>query len=227
MRFAIDQNLLTQACTALSDRKGLYWILGGAGSGKTSTCQQLSAQFGFPVYDMDAHIYGTYHSRFSQERHPANWAWASAENGLAWLLDMSWEEFDSFNQAALPEYLDLLVCDLEAIQPATRILIDGGVCNPAVLAQGVPIQQIVCLAAPYGTSARLWQQSETRRSMKAAINQLPRPTTAWRKFLEFDQRINATILKECLEINIPICLRNEGESIEAVAGRVAFVLGIQ
>jgi shikimate kinase len=43
----------------------LYWILGGAGSGKTSICQHLSTQFGLPVYDMDAHIYGTYHSRFS------------------------------------------------------------------------------------------------------------------------------------------------------------------
>jgi uridine kinase len=74
LRFPIDSHLLTQACRALSARERLYWIVGGAGSGKTSICQALSVQCGLPVYDMDAHIYGTYHSQFTQERHPVNWA---------------------------------------------------------------------------------------------------------------------------------------------------------
>src|SRR5512139_217497 len=116
MYFTIDHQLLTQARASLSERKRLYWIVGGAGSGKTSVCQFLSTQFGLLVYDMDAHIYGDYHGRFTEERHPVNWAWSTAENGLAWLLDMSWEEFDGFNQAALPEYLDLLASDLQAIR---------------------------------------------------------------------------------------------------------------
>lgn len=227
MQFQIDHHLLSQARTALSAQKKLYWILGGAGSGKTSVCQVLSTQFGLPVYDMDAHIYGDYHSRFIQERHPANWTWSSAENGLAWLLDMSWEEFDSFNQAAIPEYLDLLAFDLQAIRPETGLLIDGGVCNPAVLAQAVPTQQMVCLATAYGSSTRLWEDSQERQSMKAAVGALPNPEVAWRKFLEFDQRINATILKECLENEIPVCLRNEGESIEEVAGGISRIMGIK
>jgi hypothetical protein len=227
MRFLLDHHLLTQARTALSARKGLYWILGGAGAGKTSVCQVLSTQFGLPVYDMDAHIYGDYHSRFTEERHPANWAWSTSVNGLAWLLDMSWEEFDSFNQAALPEYLDLLIHDLQAVSPEAGLLIDGGVCNPAVLAQAMPTRQLVCLAATYGSSARLWEESEERQPMKAAVETLPNPEAAWRRFLEFDQRINATILKECQVIEIPVCLRNEGESIEEIAGRVARVLGIE
>jgi uridine kinase len=108
MQFNINKILLAQARTALSRRDSLYWILGGAGSGKTTVSQALSAKMGIPVYDMDAHIYGTYHNRFTPERHPVNTAWSSAPDGLAWLLDLSWEEFNQFNQAAVPEYLDLL-----------------------------------------------------------------------------------------------------------------------
>jgi hypothetical protein len=63
--------------------------------------------------------------------------------------------------------------------------------------------------------------------MKAAVGALPNPEAAWRKFLEFDQRINATILKECLENEIPVCLRNEGESIEEVAGGISRIMGIK
>lgn len=226
MRFDINQDLLSQARITLSAREGLYWIIGGAGSGKTSICQALSTRFGLPVYDMDAQIYGAYHGRFVAERHPANWAWASAENGLAWLLELSWEEFDCFNQAALPEYLDLLVSDLEAIGPGTGVLIDGGVCNPAVLAQAMPSRQIACLAAATGSSTKVWDASEDRKAMKAAVYELPDAESAWLRFLEFDQRINTTILKECLENEIQVCLRNESESIEEVAGRVASLLGI-
>ncbi|MFW6209617.1 MAG: hypothetical protein ACOC7X_13030 [Spirochaetota bacterium] len=29
------------------------------------------------------------------ERHPANTAWAAAHNGMQWLLDMNWAEFDA------------------------------------------------------------------------------------------------------------------------------------
>lgn len=231
-RFPIDSHLLTQACRALSAREGLYWIVGGAGSGKTSICQALSVQCGLPVYDMDAHIYGTYHSQFTQERHPVNWAWSTSGNPLGWLLDMSWEEFDSFNQAALPEYLDLLASDLlasdlQAIQPVSGVLIDGGVCNPAVLAQAIPTRQMICLATAYGWSARLWEESMERQPMKAAVHELPNGEAAWLKFLEFDQRINTTILKECLENEIPVCLRSASDTPEGLAEQVAQLLRIE
>ena len=112
MPFPINSDLIVQAREVLSSRERLFWIVGGAGSGKTTICSILSERYALPVYDMDAHIYGTYHSRFTPERHPVNTAWSTSENGLAWLLSMSWDEFNNFNQAALPEYLDLLAEDL-------------------------------------------------------------------------------------------------------------------
>jgi len=135
MEFIINNDLLADARESLLRRDRLYWVVGGAGSGKTSICQALSARFNIPIYDMDAHIYGAYHARFTQERHPVNKAWSTSQNGLAWLLDMAWDEFYIFNQAALPEYLDLLVEDLDAHDPNGSLLVDGGICNPALIAQ--------------------------------------------------------------------------------------------
>lgn len=226
MQFTINNDLLTQAHLALSRRKRLYWVVGGAGAGKTTICQFLSASYGIPVYDMDAHIYGAYHSRFTQDRHPVNTAWSTAPDGLAWLLNMSWDEFDSFNRAALPEYLDLLAEDLAASEHDASILIDGGICNPALIAQVISPRQIVGLSVPTQSSVEIWQESDERRSMKEIIDQLPEPEQAWRKFLEFDQRITHIILQECEESHIVVCSRDKMESVGEFAQRVARVLGI-
>lgn len=227
MPFILNNDLLTQSRTALCRRERLYWVVGGAGSGKTTICQVLSAKFELPVYDMDAHIYGAYHRRFTQDRHPVNKAWSSARDGLAWLLDMSWEEFDSFNQAALPEYLDLLTEDLEAASPNASVLIDGGISNPAILAQAISTPQIVCLAIPERSSAEIWNETEERKGMKEAVYRLAKPEESWRKFLEFDDRITRAILKECQENEIAVCPRGETESVDEFAERVAHVLGIR
>ncbi len=58
MPFIINHDLLTRSRAALFRRDRLYWVVGGAGSGKTTICEALSAKFELPVYDMDAHIYG-------------------------------------------------------------------------------------------------------------------------------------------------------------------------
>jgi hypothetical protein len=226
MEFAIDNNLLIQSHSSLSKRNKLYWIVGGAGSGKTTISQTLSTVFNIPVYDMDAHIYGVYHSRFTQEHHPVNRAWSTSENGLAWLLDMSWDEFNNFNQAALPEYIDLLVEDLESIEPDASLIIDGGICNPALIAQVILPHQIVCLETPEKSSATIWEENEKRSAMKEMIYHLPEPVKAWQKFLEFDKRITETILKECKENNISVCSRNGEESVDEFAERVALALSI-
>ncbi len=227
MPFIINSDLQIQSRAALFRRDRLYWIVGGAGSGKTTTCEALSTKFDIPVYDMDAHIYGAYHDRFTQERHPVNKAWSSARDGLAWLLDMSWDEFDSFNQAALPEYLDLLAEDLEATKPNASVLIDGGICNPALLAQAISAPQTVCLAISERSSAEIWNETDERKDMKEAVYQLKKPEEVWRKFLEFDDRITRTILKESRENNISVCERREMESVNEFAERVAHVLGIR
>ena len=223
MRFPVNFDLLAHARDVLSGREKLFWIIGGAGSGKTTICSLLSEQYALPVYDMDVHIYGSYHTRFTPERHPVNSAWSTSENGLAWLLGMSWDEFNSFNQAALPEYLDLLAWDLTDSSPESPLLIDGGISNPALIAQVIPTRQIVCLSAPLDVN--VWESAD-RRSMKDAIYQLPNPEEAWLKFLDFDKQITRTIEIESQDNNISICLMNSNTSPEALAGEAARKIGL-
>ncbi len=226
MQFRINETLLAQARTELSQREKIYWIVGGAGSGKTTICRALSARLGLPVYDMDEHIYGSYHGRFTAQGHPVNHAWSSSPDGLAWLLDLTWEEFNAFNQAALPEYLNLLCDDLRAAPPEAGLLIDGGICNPAVLARAFPAERMVCLAVPGRSSEEIWNETEERRSMQEVMQQLPDPAAAWRRFLEFDEKITATILKECRESAVTVISRDESEPVEALAERTARALGL-
>ena len=226
VRFSIDMRLLAESRAALAGRGHVFWVVGGAGSGKTTVCRTLSTTLGIPVYDMDAHIYGTYHARFTHDRHPVNTEWSTAPDGLAWLLDMSWDEFDAFNRAALPEYLDLLAEDLAYTQPEASLFIDGGICNPALVARVIPPGQIVCLAQLEWSSDEIWSETGDRASMKAAVQQLPRQEEAWRTFLEFDERITQCILEECRANDIAVCSRGDSESVDDVADRVARMLGI-
>jgi hypothetical protein len=225
-RFSIDKALLALVHERLSCRHSLLWIVGGAGSGKTTVCRALSARLGIPTYDMDAHIYGEYHQRFSPARHPVNAAWSTADNGLAWLLNMSWDEFNGFNQAALPEYLDLFAEDIHGLGFDDGLLIDGGISNPGLLAQAIPSRQIVCLSAPHQSSSQIWEESGARKAMQEAIYQLPNPEAAWHKFLEFDQRLTHIILSECRQANISIHQRNAATTVEAFAEQVVGVLGV-
>ena len=224
MKFTINIDLLLQSRESLSGRKNLYWIVGGSGSGKTTICNALSEKLDIPIYDMDAHIYGDYHGRFTEETHPINKAWVNAENSLAWLLNMTWEEFNAFNQAALPEYLHLLSEDMEKRSSNRPILIDGGISNPALLAEAISPQQIICLARPGHTSAEVWTESEERRSMQDFVFQLPEPEKAWHNFLEFDKMITITMSKEAQEKNIVVLPRKEKDSVSKFAKEVAQAL---
>ncbi len=225
MPFTINTNLLYAAHAALKGRRNVYWIVGGSGSGKSTICQALAVQFDMHLYDMDAYIYGGYHSRFTPERHPVNTAWTTAENGLAWLLSMSWDEFNNFNQAALPEYVDLLVADLATLDPSKTVLIDGGICNPALLTQVISTKQLVCLARPGLSSKEIWEETPERTAMKEFIYQLPNPEEAWQTFLDFDARITQTILAESQQHNIAVCSRSEAETVAELTERVAILLG--
>ena len=175
---------------------------------------------------MDAHVYGDYYGRFSPTRHPVNTAWATAPNGLGWLLGMTWEEFDNFNQAAFPEYADLLAADLADSDPTQVLIIDGGISTPALAAQLISANQIICLANPGQTSAEIWEGNEERLAFKEFTNQLPDPESAWQKFLDFDAKITQTIFQECQTFAIPIIVRKPTDPIADIVEQTTALLKI-
>ena len=227
MRFTPNDELIRRAHAVLTRQERVYWVVGGAGSGKSTVCRAISTKYKITLYDMDAYIYGSYHSRFTEGRHPVNKAWSTAPNGLAWLLSMSWQEFDSFNRAAIPEYLDLLVEDLESGDGGSSYLIDDGISNPAVLAQAMPVHRIVGLGVRETTSAMIWEEDQKRKGMKEAVWQLPDPERAWDRFLEFDARITSAVLAECEQSGITVCSRDAAATVDETASRTARLLGLE
>lgn len=224
--FPINHQLLDEARTTLANRPNLRWLLGGSGSGKTTIARALAEKHNTPIYDMDAHIYGDYHPRFTNARHPTNTAWSTAPHNLAFLLDLTWPQFNAFNQSALPEYLDLLAADLADTDPGEPLLIDGGLTNPALLATVIPPKQILTLTAPHLTSVQIWTEDKDRYAMRGFMDNLPDPQAAWQKFLHFDQHIKDTITQESTQSGITICARTPSHTVEQFSDLAAQALGI-
>lgn len=225
--FRVDIELIDRAKEILSAHPYVYWILGGAGSGKSTICAELSRACSIPVYDMDEHIYGGYFSRYRAERHPANTAWAAAEDGMQWLLDMSWDEFDAYNRAAAVECLDLLSDDLAQMDRTQRLLVDGGLYHPELLSCVMPCERIVSLTAPHLDSTAVWTGTDERLAMKEMIGHLTDPERAWRTFLEFDAGITKTISTQAEAIGSPVVSRSPSDTAFVVATRVAATLGLE
>ncbi len=226
MIFKVNSEYLDKAHAVLAGRPNLYWIIGGAISGKTTICGEIRARTGIAIFDMDAHIYDRYMSRYGRDRHPANRSWFSASNPLEWVLSLSWEQFDALNRAANAEYLDLLADDLVGTTGLAPLLFDGGFTHPSILAQAVPAANIACLETTGADLVESWESSEDRLVMKRWIEALPEPDEKWRKFLEFDRLIAQTIEVECREYGIKSFRRDNDTTIRELAGRIIAYFGI-
>lgn len=222
--FPLDLDLLTACRTALADRD-LYWVLGGGGSGKSTVCRELGERLQLDVVDMDARIYGEYHAQFSAKRHPISTQWAAAPDGLAWLLDLSWEEFDAFNRASLPEYVDLLAHELGSRDDTAPVLVDGGVWHPTLLSVALDPARIVCLRREALDPEALWSQPGERAGMRDAVMALDPSGRKWDKFLAFDARITETVLAGAEAAGVRVCAWDDSESPSEVAERVRGLLG--
>jgi hypothetical protein len=224
--FQVDRELLEESGSVVASDRRVHWLVGGAGSGKSTVCRALHSTLGFTVLDMDARIYGTYHASFSPSRHPVSCRWRSAGDGLAWLLEMTWAEFDAFNRASLPEYLDLLGRELQSLDDPRPILVDGGICNPALLAAVLEPSRIVCVLREGLDASGLWTRPGARSEMRDAVMRLDATGEKWRRFLEFDDCITSTVASECAQAGIRVCAWNEADRAPELADRVARTLGL-
>jgi hypothetical protein len=215
--FQPNQAFLQQAGKILADFDQIYWVLGGAASGKSTVCRAIAEQTAVSVYDMDAHIYGAYMGQYDEKRHPASLAWFTAVNPLAFILSLSPTEFDNLNRAANVEYLDLFAEEMAQTRSQTPLLVDGGLTHPSVLAQVLPTERIVCLGVATAVSQHAWNHDPARADMKQSVLNLPDGTAAWAKFLAFDQQINETMLAESKAAGIKICRRDDHTTVVELA----------
>lgn len=225
--FSVDEHLLEVVQERLTGRKNIYWIIGAASSGKSTISRAISAQSQVQLYDMDAHVYGSYAGLYDSERHPANTAWLSAPNPLAWQLDLTMEAFDAFNRAASVEHFDLFSQDAEIGDVQRPVLVDGGITHPSLLAKIIPQQNIFCIHVNRAERIHAWESAEERASMKQWIFDLPDPEEKWAKFLELDEAISQTIVAECQSNQIALFERDEHTSVPFLAEKIAAYFGIE
>ena len=226
MTFELNDQLLKEAQSVLFDRDDIYWIIGGAGSGKSTISRVLAERCRIPIFDMDEYVFGRWMTRYNRERHPASIAWFTAPNPLDWALSLSWIDFDSLYQAANAEYLALLAEDYQNGAVRGPHLIDGGITHPSVLVQAVNPARVVCLAASHSSAAEIWTSSGERLAMKVQIMALEDGPGKWAKFLEFDRLMTKTIIKQSRQENIETIFRYKETEVDRYTDRVADVLGI-
>ncbi|MCL4559634.1 MAG: hypothetical protein M1281_03335 [Chloroflexi bacterium] len=181
----------------------------------------MAEAYGFAIYDIYDRTFNAYPDRCTFERHPALKTWFSAPDPFAWMLALAPEDFLAFNRAANAETLDLLVDDLAQMAPSEALLVDGGMTNPALLAQVVPRRHIACLKTTPALSRLAWEESPDRRSMKDLVFQQPNPDAAWKKFLLLDRLMTKTILRESQECGIRIFQRDRRTNAEEFLQKIA------
>lgn len=226
LRFTVQQALLQEAAQCFAAFSRVYWIVGAACAGKSAVCRELAAMRNLELVDMDTLIYGTFMGRYTPARHPANTAWFGAPDPFAWVMDLTWEEFNALTAAADAEYLDLFARELSARDPARPLLVDGGVAHPAVPAQVMPAARIGCVAVRDEIRTKCWETAEDRADLRRWVNELPDPIGAWEKFLHHDRLMAQTMDAECAAHGIVRIERRDDEDVTVTATRMAHALGI-
>lgn len=215
--YKTDQALLDRAGEVLSPRDGLYWLIGGSCSGKSTLSRALAVRLGVERYDVDEAVFGRF--QFDPQRHPATAAWSSADDPFGWMLSHDWETFSALYRATNAETLDLLAGEL-AGRPAAPLIVDGGISHPSVLAQVIPAGRIICLETTDEMRAREWETAEGRAWMKNRVLSMPDGEGMWRRFLEYDRRLTELIGRESREWGIPVFAWDAGTTVEQLAERV-------
>lgn len=215
--FTLNHELLASLRREPTTFDNVYWVIGGACSGKSTVCRAIAAQHALSIYDMDEHFFGDYMGRYAWERHPASKRWFSADNPLEWVLSLAWPEFNSLYRAANLECLDLFAEDLRNDPPAGPLIVDGGITHPTVLAQVLPATRIFCIGIDSAHSADCWNHDPARMPMKEMVLKLDNPNASWPKFLGFDRLISATIVDESEATGIKVQHRDDDLSVTELA----------
>ena len=222
----VDEALLADARRVLAGHAGLRFILGGAGTGKSSVCAALAARHGLEILDMDARLYGSWHGRFDAIRHPANHAWSSAVDPLAWQVALEPGAFLAFHEAATAEALDLLADELRGADPARPLVVDGGFGSVAVVARAVPASSIVCLALPPDLAATVWTGDEERRGFLDVVAGIEGQKDSVGRFLALDAAMSARMVVDAHAAGVTVIERQGDEAVGLTAARVAEMLGL-
>lgn len=226
MPFSPNEDLLKAAIERFDGTRRIFWLLGASCTGKTTVCKCLAASHNVAICDMDARMFGDYVGKYTETAHPASCAWLRRADALQWALSLSWDEFNRLNEATNVEILDLFSQEVQASTETKPLVVDGGLSHPYLLAQVLPVGNILCIQRDEAARAGTWQRDENKLQMKSVIQALPDGQQLWRTFLHFDKMITKTLEDQCREAGIHIVRTREERNVSHVVASIVDCWGL-
>jgi hypothetical protein len=215
----VDEKLLKSVGERLAGKHHIHWLLGASCTGKTAVCKCLASQ-GIAVCDMDSRIFGTYLEQYSESRHPASCAWLKRDDAMQWALSLSWEEFNSLNEATNVEILDLFADELQNWPQTQPLVVEGGLSHPYLPARVLPAANLLYLTRDEDARAATWESDENKLQMKNMVLGLPDGRKMWNTFRHFDKMIAETMDDQCRKAGIRFVECAEKPSMNRLASSI-------
>jgi len=200
--FSPNHGLLQAVVNRLAGERRIFWLLGASCTGKTTISKCLAASNNMALCDMDARIFGDYVGKYTETAHPASCAWLKRADALQWALSLSWDEFNHLNEATNVEILDLFSQEVQASAETRPIVVDGGLSHPYLLAQVLPVDNLLCIQRDEAARAATWECDENKLQMRDMVLALPDGRNLWDSFRHFDRMIARTMEDQCRQAGI-------------------------
>ena len=142
---------------------------------------------------------------------------------MQWALSLSWDEFNRLNEATNIEILDLFSQEVRASSETRPLLVDGGLSHPYLLAQVLPVDNVLCLKRDDTARAATWECDENKLRMRDMILALPDGRNLWNTFRHFDRMIAATMEDQCRQAGIQFIEAIEEPSMDCTAASIVQV----
>ena len=225
MGYKVDERMVAACRDALWDDERVWWVIGGACSGKSSVCRAIQRQTGVAVVDMDAEVYGGYGERLDPDRHPAMSTWFSVPDPFGWMLGMSLEAFEQVTRTIDVEMLSLFAEDMGRRAADARMLVDGGLWHASVVARVMPARRVVCMATTPERSAEIWNSDSERAEIRQSVQSRPDGESLWREWLAHGDASASWTVRDSRAAGIAVIDTLADGSAERSAERVREVFG--
>lgn len=188
----------------------VYWLGGGSGGGKSTIARRIADEFGMALYDTDTSMAAHAEEasvadaplidRFKRMSMDERWLLRSPEEMLA--------SFHWFNGEAF----DLILRDLRAYPPGTRVMVEGLRLLPHLVAPQLasPSQALWLLPTQDFRAAAF----EARGTMWDIANRTSRPPEALQNLLDRDHLFTRRLEAEVRQLDLPLLIVDGQRSLD-------------
>jgi len=193
--------------------ENVFWILGGACTGKSTLATALREYLGLHLIDMDERIYGTWVPLYSAESYPENHHWIHQVNPLEWALGLSDDAYSEHCKKVSGEYFQLLEIELGCRDNQEATIIDGGFNSLVPWIQEIQPGNVICLDIERELAITEWNSHPNRAGFKREIIALSEGEEKWKRFLELDALISSQLVQQANALEIPVISARRADNL--------------